>query len=443
MRIPRTGTLPLAALVVCVLVALTGCTGPGLAQVSVSHSALRSPPGLQAHDPPATFAHHGIGLPSTAWAYPADRSVSLLDTTAFVASQTAVQAIDLRTGAVTATIRPAGPPGASASSKPPRSASRFGRNTVPGSAPVVGTLNGRTVILVAYLEARAARGPGASSLALEIDVIDPRSQRRVQAVRVPASGQPEGRGGRVASVQGAVQVVGISGRTVVITRRRAYATPITVAVGLGQKKKLWSTTRLTPAAVSGQILLAARAVPRTGKTRLVGVDVASGATRWRGDRTLTGPPPVGGAGPGLVLIAGTLYANQDSFLSLLDVATGKHRDILEPSGGTPAYTCRYDLAHTSVCTTPSGRQVLAVDAGSGKVLWGIGRHGHNRRVVPQVTAAYHGAVYATTPVGPVVLDARSGRRRNDHPGIAPVLVNSYAGIGLSGNATPTIHRVTP
>jgi outer membrane protein assembly factor BamB len=225
-----------------------------------------------------------------------------------------------------------------------------------------------------------------------------------------------------------------------LARRRANTTPITVAVNLTTQQRLWSATKLTPAGVYGHTLLASRT--SGGKTHLLGLDAKSGATRWSGGRTLAGAPAIGGAEPGLALVTGTLYGSGRHYLSLLHVASGTHRDIRKPSSQVPIYTCRYDLARTSVCAGPTGQRVLAVDAGSGTVLWRFGGPAHHARPAPSITAALHGAVYASTGNGPVVLDARSGTDRNEHPGIAPVLVNKYVGIGRSPNGVLTIHRAT-
>lgn len=42
---------------------------------------------------------------------------------------------------------------------------------------------------------------------------------------------------------------------------------------------------------------------------------------------------------------------------------------------------------------------------------------------------YGGYLYGTTPSGPVVLDARTGKDANDSPGVAPVAFD--AGVGIA------------
>ena len=77
-----------------------------------------------------------------------------------------------------------------------------------------------------------------------------------------------------------------------------------------------------------------------------------------------------------------------------------------------------------MCSGPN--RTFALDAVSAQLLWSLPAAG---RVPPQVSTAWHGAVYGTTVNGPVVVDARTGRDRNPAPGAAPVVVDGYLGSG--------------
>ena len=74
--------------------------------------------------------------------------------------------------------------------------------------------------------------------------------------------------------------------------------------------------------------------------------------------------------------------------------------------------------------------VAAVDRTNGKVLWFI-KDGDDSRLVPDVTAVWHGRVYGSVRSGPVALDARTGKDMPTKPEVAPILVNEYVGLTLT------------
>jgi hypothetical protein len=78
----------------------------------------------------------------------------------------------------------------------------------------------------------------------------------------------------------------------------------------------------------------------------------------------------------------------------------------------------------TVCSGPN--HTFALTADSAAPLWSLPAAG---RVPPQVSTAWHGAVYGTTVNGPVVVDARTGRDRNPAPGATPAVVDAYLGVG--------------
>jgi hypothetical protein len=58
------------------------------------------------------------------------------------------------------------------------------------------------------------------------------------------------------------------------------------------------------------------------------------------------------------------------------------------------------------------------------------------RLVPAVTAFWHGAVYGETQNGPVILDGRTGKDRSS-PGVAPIGVDQYTGL-TGSNGVPAV-----
>ncbi|WP_405438466.1 PQQ-like beta-propeller repeat protein [Streptomyces avidinii] len=156
----------------------------------------------------------------------------------------------------------------------------------------------------------------------------------------------------------------------------------------------------------------------------LGVDLATGTEKWRGEKTYN--PIMNGAGPGTVRLAGTQTGGKGD--QLLDVSSGKARAAMPP--GMSAMSCTYDRSQTLVCT--HGFAVVAIDTATGALLWAL-KDGDQGRTPPTVTAVWHGRVYGRGVGGPVVLDARTGADMPTKPEAAPLLVNEYAGLVLDDN----------
>ncbi|MFE4264470.1 hypothetical protein [Streptomyces sp. NPDC056883] len=156
----------------------------------------------------------------------------------------------------------------------------------------------------------------------------------------------------------------------------------------------------------------------------IGFDLATGAEKWRGERTYGAV--MNGAGPATVRIAG-LRPDGSKADRLLDVTSGQARADMPP--GLGSVTCTYDQALTLVCAHAFG--IAAVDPASGKLLW-VFKDGEGRKA-PTVTAVWHGRVYGRGVGGPVALDARTGADMPTKPEAAPLLVSAYAGLVLEDN----------
>jgi hypothetical protein len=388
---------------------------------------------LTVHDPPVSFAQGGPRLPISASVDRRDRSVTLVGKTAFVATRHAVQVVSLRSGAVRRTIAPPAPSG----TPPSRSSSSGPLDR--GPAPVVTSLFGHKVVLSAYLQASPGQGTTPGTLSIVVEVITPARPYDARSVRVPIPGQPESAGPLTPA---SLHVIGASDGIVVVARTRGSQNPVTRALDLGSGKPLWTSSKIVPKTVYRHTLLASREDAK-GETHLVGLDVAKGKSRWTSKRGLISDPSVFGAAGKHVLVSGTLYTgNAYNYLSLLDVTTGQHRDVKKPSEDARSYRCVYDQQRTSVCSGDLHHQVLGVDARSGKVLWQIGGPGHQDRLVPHISTTFHGAVYGSTRNGSVVLDARTGKDRNTHPGLTPVLVNRYVGVAPDQQGQLRAYRAT-
>ncbi|PVZ04270.1 hypothetical protein [Actinomycetospora cinnamomea] len=160
---------------------------------------------------------------------------------------------------------------------------------------------------------------------------------------------------------------------------------------------------------------------------VVGLDVVTGLRRFDGE-VLRGPE-ITPAGPGLAVVSGrtaaTTLTAPSASLRFVDARGATVRTVDVGRSYTPP-RCVWDEAATTVCGGDA--RVFAVDATTAAPLWELPDPAANR-VAPQLTTAWHGAVYGTTVNGPVVLDARTGADRDTRPGAAPVLVNAHLGVG--------------
>jgi len=115
----------------------------------------------------------------------------------------------------------------------------------------------------------------------------------------------------------------------------------------------------------------------------------------------------------------------------VDIATGAIttiKPVVQP--GEQDFTCLGDEAEAVVCTDgPNPREIIGIDDTTGKRSWGYTDRDMNR-VVPSVTAAFHGIIYGQTETQPALLDAATG---NDVPVPSPT---PSAGTSPAESATP-------
>lgn len=98
----------------------------------------------------------------------------------------------------------------------------------------------------------------------------------------------------------------------------------------------------------------------------------------------------------------------------VDLSTGAvtHTEPAPPTDSNVRVDCLADQAAAVVCTTGSVQGsslgIVGFDDATGKKAWGY-TEDSGGRVVPRVTAAFHGVVYAQTEAQPVLLDAKTGQ----------------------------------
>ncbi|MCD9143750.1 outer membrane protein assembly factor BamB family protein [Streptomyces albireticuli] len=159
----------------------------------------------------------------------------------------------------------------------------------------------------------------------------------------------------------------------------------------------------------------------------VGRSTTDGAQLWKRDLRL-GEARTADPGPGLTWADGVGPGGS----LLLDPTSGTTR---LDSGDTSLDACRYDGGSITVCAGSDGSgdaSVWAVDVRDARVLWRLPDRPAGR-IAPEVTAAWHGVVYAQADQA-MTLDARTGRDLDPDVGlVSPALVND--GYGLVYDAT--------
>jgi hypothetical protein len=107
----------------------------------------------------------------------------------------------------------------------------------------------------------------------------------------------------------------------------------------------------------------------------------------------------------------TGMANYHNALYSVDLATGAVVTIKSSyKSASLDYTCLGDRAEAAVCTGKDGNsevEIVGLNDSTGAKSWGYTKDSASR-VVPKVTAAFHGIVYAQAEVQPVLLDAATG-----------------------------------
>ncbi|MFF1342066.1 hypothetical protein ACFVYT_29955 [Streptomyces sp. NPDC058290] len=365
---------------------------------------------LTPHDPPQWFdARRQVPLPEGATKDRTnlagevrgggkDLPVLLHDAQAFVASPTGVQVVDLATGRTVGEETARGEALRSDSegyTLPPVLAGAEVLTPFLVTTPASGTYAaGAVVELVAVGTAAPYKAAWRTTIKL------PEWALRSKKVTVAAVGVQDGTA--VVTVVGGDEAVSYGIDTASHALRWTHPGLKAVAVGTGMATGLLNGEPLAPFPV--------------------GVDLATGSEKWRGEKVYAAD--MEGAGPATVRVSsGGSKADR-----LLDVSNGQLRADMPP--GLDSMNCTYDQAQTLVCAYSFG--VAAVDPVSGQLLWAL-KAGEGDRKPPRVTAVWHGRVYGRGVGGPVALDARTGADIPTKPEAAPLLVNQYVGVVLDDN----------
>ncbi|MFD4320507.1 hypothetical protein [Streptomyces sp. NPDC058548] len=413
MHAPVRPLMPALALTACLV---AGCSpavddpkGGSAAPPAASAPAPTAEPGLVAHDPPSWFDARGkVPLPEEATAGRTNLAgqvrgggaglpLLLHEARAFLAVPSGVQVVDLVTGRTVGEVSAWGDPLRSdeGSTRPPVLAGTEVLTPALMATPASGThAAGAVLELVAVGTAAPYRASWHTTV--ELPEWAPRSTK----LTVAAVGAQDGVA--VVTVAGDDAAVSYGIDTATHALRWTHPGLTAVAVGTGTVTGLLDGEPLTP-------------VP-------VGVDLATGSEKWRGEKTYA--PIMEEAGPATIRIAGQRPDGSKAD-RLVDMPTGQPRADMPPGLGSTS--CAHDQAQTLVCA--DAFTATGVDAATGRLLWNL-RDGVGDRKPPRVTAVWHGRVYGRGAGGPVALDARTGADMPTQPEAAPLLVSAYVGIVL-------------
>jgi hypothetical protein len=307
--------------------------------------------------------------------------------------------------------------------------------------PIAVKVDGKDVAVVAYAQADKGNGTQKPQGLVLIQWIDVDSGQKIAEISTPvstvdgtgptAAGTPNLTNTQVDPETGQV-AIGVSGSNLTVKTQTAtvYADPAT--------KKSTVVPGIEPAAVHDGVIAGAKPESQQNSND-AGVEIVDGAS---GKVTKQIPLKQGGLSPIAggakhAFFYGTIYSEKTmedvGALYSVDLTTGA---VVKSTAGLSArdsggYECLWDQVSSIVCTEqqPTGpKEILGLDDSTGKKAWGWTSL-TGGRVVPHVTAAYHGVVYVQTEKQAVLLDAKTGQ---DLPSGAP-----SGGPSSSSSGTPS------
>jgi len=400
---------------------LTACGGGGSGDTETPDGGARpgtsASPAAKSYDPPVKFedpgAQHIVGgaLDDEAW------NVRLDGTTAYAVSDGEVRAVSALDGRRLWSVKPQGEPTEDAD---------HGAGSV--SRPAFAQIDGERALLAAFAVTAPGSGTTPGRPLVEVTALDPGTGKRLWTTTVERPGSRE---------QGDPVLVGANADTAVI-RLGDDRHASSVGVALDTHKAAWTAEGFAAKFVDTGVTvgLADANGATDGGISVQGIGLTDGRPAWTYDSPeLLGatPAPVGvGAGLFTADLDPRAYDEQDSTV-LLAASTGRPPASFGSArtAGLSSLTCLWDERGTTVCASTArenGRKrVFALDT-TWKELWSIEEGDGTDRLVPEISTAWHGAVYGGTENGPVILDARTGEDRAADGGVTPFAVSAYAGL---------------
>ncbi|TDW60961.1 hypothetical protein EV653_7522 [Kribbella pratensis] len=305
--------------------------------------------------------------------------------------------------------------------------------TVSGaSKPMAAKIDGKDVAVVAYAETDKGNGTQKPKGLVVVQWIDVMSGKKIGEVSTPVStvqGEGDGAVGSPSLMNTAYDpetgqvAVGVSAAGSVSVKSiemTVFADPKT--------QKSTVVPGIIAAAVANGVVAGAKAASpgeNSQDAMVLLVDGASGKVTKQIPAKEGVLKPVAGAAKHAYFY-GSRYTNYgqgttaEAIISV-DLSTGAMVQTVPavPFESDTTIACYADQATSVVCATTTisqgPQEIMGFDDATGKKVWGFTSKSGSR-VVPTVTAAYHGVVYAKAEAQPVLLDAKSGQ---DLPSAAP------------------------
>lgn len=324
--------------------------------------------------------------------------------------------------------------------------------TVDLTAPMAVQLDGKDVVAMAYIQFDEGNGTQKAKgqvLFQWLDATDGKKVAEVTTDLTPALGPGEGGDNVVSQVYDAATgqvAIGVSPGSEAAGKKAGsftvYADPKT--------QKSTVIPFVQPAGVLNGIIAGAKAGNGEGVAdgTIVVADAVSGRITKQTPLKQDYLFPAGNGTKRACLTGhsyvkakpGTFDGTYNNVLYSVDIATGS---VVQLKGqyvkDSMNYTCLGDQANAVVCTGKDNNEkleLLGLDDTTGKKTWGYTSESANR-VIPDVTAAFHGIVYAQTDAQAVLMDAATG---NDVPTSTPTPSESVTpsdGVTPTEGSTPT------
>lgn len=432
------------ATMTCLAAAITvvGCGG-GSSPLSGAGTGSKAPtttadiPAARTADPPVEFdADAGVPLPAKSFSTNVAGSVTtkfltLRDRTEYIVGPTGMTSVDVLTGKqkwvspIEGT--PADPNNQSGpfvnttGPRPPVVTDKLAVAAVPVAMPDQGTTPGYIVLTVLAADVHTGKKVWQVSTKVSDDEFDD-------------------------ATDAVTSVVAVTDKAVVATYTHddsIEAKHITVALDPATGKTLWSKSDYSGGSVNGDTLVGvdySQPNDEHYELKATALDIATGQQKWVAAQQSKDVAIVP-ADPATVVIDRVDSDTEDGFLLFLDPATGAEKAKLTTPGdyATTSYgDCYYDEQSVLICY--SNGVLTGYEAATARTLWSLPDKAANR-IAPDVTVAWHGALYGTAGSGAIVLDAKTGKDLSTKVGVVPYWVSKYVAIGVGDDNAPMAYPV--
>lgn len=289
--------------------------------------------------------------------------------------------------------------------------------------PMAVKLDGKEVVAIAYAETDKGNGTQKPKGLIVFQWIDPIEGKNVAEVKAdltpmvgPGAGSPNLMSTAYDAETGQL-AVGVSGAS-------AKSGPVFTVFADPKTQKAGMVPSVNPAGVLNGTVAGAKGSNQEGAGDGT-IVLADGATGKITKQFPTGMnylnPMAGGSKHGYFYASkytssrngSVIKESYNNTLYSVDMSTG----VVVPvkSAGSEEdqfpFSCLWDQATAVVCitgNTQGAAELVGFDDTTGKKAWGYTSESKSR-VVPDVTAAFHGVVYGETEAQPVLLDAKTGQ----------------------------------